>query len=324
MINQQSGQVSSKSISPDVTQHHPGGPIFWALDPDLENEELNQRAGKLAQIFASALDLKVQPLTVVPLESEDWTPIRHKVWEPRLNECISKIDGLSPRLLEPLFTLQATNSIRHLVDTFTHKALAGSARMIVASTHARHGFSRLALGSFCETLASTSSFPVALVNSHTEVPASIESVIFPTDFSDASKERLFESLQLVRSLGATLKLFHKLMVPFPTLVEPGYMLAGVDLGTVEAVFESERQTQERTAQIWKSEIQMQGIECEAIFSTSSGSILDGILDLASNTASSLIMIPDQTGPLASVLLGHLSRGLARECKRPVLILPLRG
>jgi nucleotide-binding universal stress UspA family protein len=198
------------------------------------------------------------------------------------------------------------------------------ARMILASTQARHGVSRLALGSFCETLASHSPIPVAIVNPQNQKVDKIDRVIWPTDLTPKSKERLPEVMDVARAFGAKLVLFHKLLVPYPSLVEPGYLLAGADIGTVESVFISHRDAQKAEMAAWKAEVQGAGVQCDEIFSGGPSGVVDSVLQTLPNETSSLVVIPDQSGPVAATLIGHLSRSLARESQRPVVILPVKS
>lgn len=310
------------------------GPVFWALDPFLENLELNKKAALLAAAFSEAAKAKIQTATVISPDQLGWPSQIQGDWEPRFREAIiretqdflrereTEFGNIKTRVSEPLILTQKERSLSRSVNALVKSATQKGASVIVASTHARRGMSRLAMGSFCESLASVSPIPVALVNPHTEISTNIRTLIFPSDFSDSSKARLPELIRLAKQFSARIQIFHKLLVPYPSLVEPGYLLAGTDLGAIETVFSSHRESQERIGQAWKEEITREGLDCLVQFSSSAGSILDSILEFAVRTPESLIVIPDQTGPLASVVLGHISRGLARDSLRPVLILPL--
>jgi nucleotide-binding universal stress UspA family protein len=310
------------------------GPIYWALDPFLENTELGKKTAELVTTLSNAFEANVQTATVLSPEQLNWPAQFQGDWESKFRAAVTRkiqdfleapttgVEKIRSRLAPPLLLWQSESSLRRSVRTLVQSAEKAGAQMFVASTHARHGFSRLALGSFCESLAGASSVPVAIVNPSTEVSATIRTVLFPTDLSDESKKRLPEILDFTRAIGAKLHLMHKLLVPYPTLVEPGYLLAGADIGTVETLFASHREAQERTGKSWCEEIADMGVEAVISFSSGPGSIIDAILEAAEKQIDSVVAIPDQTGPLASVVLGHLSRSVARDSKRPVVIFPL--
>jgi nucleotide-binding universal stress UspA family protein len=314
------------------------GPIFWALDPFLQNEELNIKAAALAVALMRSFKggCKLQPVTVISPEQLDWPARLHGDWEPRFRDGIAKkitdfissprsgLGGVHAEILPPLVLTQEESSLKRSVASLVSAAENAKARMILVSTQARRGVSRLALGSFCETLASRSSIPVATVNPSSENVQAIDRVIWPTDLSEDSKKRLPEVMKLASAFGKKLVLFHKLLVPYPSLIEPGYLLAGADIGTVESVFASHRAVQKREMAEWKAEVEKAGLACEEVFVSGPSGVVESILETVKGQPTSIVVIPDQSGPVTAAFIGHLSRSLARESLRPVVILPLQA
>jgi nucleotide-binding universal stress UspA family protein len=285
--------------------------------------------------LVKSLKVKLQPVTVISPEQLDWPARLHGDWEPRFRDAVTKkiqdfisaahnhLGPIQSEILPPLILTQEESSLRRSVALLISAAENAKATMILSSTQARRGVSRLAIGSFCETLASHSSLPVAIVNPNSATVGSVDHVIWPTDLSESSKKRLPEVIELARAFGNKLVLFHKLLVPYPSLIEPGYLLAGADIGTVESVFLSHRQAQQNEMASWKATVTGAGVECEEIFTSGPIGVVESILEALVSRPTGLVVIPDQSGPLAAALLGHLSRSLARESARPVVILPLK-
>jgi nucleotide-binding universal stress UspA family protein len=110
-----------------------------------------------------------------------------------------------------------------IIDT----AESQGADLIVMATHGRRGIEKLFLGSTAEKVLQHAPCPVLLLrpkeNEEMPGPGEVESILLPTDFSDAAAEAAPLALELVRHFGAKLDLFHCVEQEVP----PPYYAAGI-------------------------------------------------------------------------------------------------
>lgn len=312
------------------------GPIFWAIDPFLENETLSIKAANLLAVIHSGLggQADIQPVTILSPEQLNWPEQFQGDWEIRFREAVSgritqfiasskhALADRRDRIREPLLLSQGLNSVRRSVDELVRAAVSAHASMIVAATQASHGLSHFVLGSFCETLITLSPMPVLTVNPGTEIPTRIRSILYPTDLTQGSKEKMREASQFARLLGARLILLHKLMLPAPAMIEPGFVVSGADVGTVQSLFEAHRKQQEQELSEWRRELEQEGLEVDSRFIFGSGNLAGSIAEAAAHENESLLVTALQTDSAVAVFLGHISKDIVRQAKRPTLTLPI--
>jgi len=101
------------------------------------------------------------------------------------------------------------------------------ADLIVMATHGRKGLGKLFLGSTAEKVLEHTPCPVLLVNPGKQqgpvAPSEIESMLLPTDFSEAAGDAAPLAFELAISAGAKLTLFHCVEQDVP----PPYYAAGI-------------------------------------------------------------------------------------------------
>lgn len=320
-----------------MNQEAQTGPIFWAVDPITSDPALMNKAAELIASFvhASGAEWTVRPVTVINPEQLNWPPEMHGDWEVRFREEIARrieevvadpnhrITRYGVTVLEPLILSQTQDSVQRTVEVFLEAAEKDHARLIVAATQSRHDLDRLILGSFCETLLNASPIPVLTVNPRTEIPASIDSLYFTTDLSDESHQQLSTAVQLARSLHSELVLVHKLAVPTPPIIEPGFV-AAADAESIQILFAESREEQKNTLKSWTDEVSLQGIPCRAELIEEGGGLTEALLGTAHNARNAILAMAIQNQSGLSRLLGQVSRHLARESERPTLTLPVSG
>jgi nucleotide-binding universal stress UspA family protein len=110
-----------------------------------------------------------------------------------------------------------------IIDT----AVNQKADLIVMATHGRRGIEKLFLGSTAEKVLQHAPCPVLLLRPKDDEempePGEVESILLPTDFSDAAAEAAPLALELVGHFGAKLDLFHCVEQEVP----PPYYAAGI-------------------------------------------------------------------------------------------------
>lgn len=329
--------ASRKSDASDFSKDFSNGLIFWAIDPITTDAALAKKAADLIAVVAHQMNgpVEVQPVTVVNPEELTWPTEMHGDWETHFRETVSRRiedllndpdQGISrhgiatrpPLLLTE--TLDMMSGVARSVETFLHAAREQDARLIVAATQSRNDLERLILGSFCETLLVTSEIPVLTVNPKTDVPENINSVYYSTDLSDESKDQLPAAVGLARALGATLILVHKVTVPAPPIIEPGFV-AAADTETIQALFADYREEQKRMLRTWCEEVSRTGVTCRAAEIDEGGGLTEALLEVAHNAHDALFVTALQSQKGLARLIGHISRNLARESELPTLTLP---
>ncbi len=106
--------------------------------------------------------------------------------------------------------------------------------LVVLGTHGRRGLSRALVGSVAEEVVRASATPVLLLHAaaNGSVPPKVAAVplrvLVPTDFADASRRALAETVQLAQASGASIVLVH-------AMTNPAYSSANALLGTAVAI-----------------------------------------------------------------------------------------
>jgi nucleotide-binding universal stress UspA family protein len=116
--------------------------------------------------------------------------------------------------LQPLTVLNGTDlSMRRMTAELNEYAKTRGASIIVLASHRRKGIKKWFLGSFSESmLHQPSHIPLLITHSHGK-QASFDHFLFPTDFSDASKEAYRRVIEFSVAARSRITLFHRISLP---------------------------------------------------------------------------------------------------------------
>jgi nucleotide-binding universal stress UspA family protein len=190
------------------------------------------------------------------------------------------------------------------------------ADVIVMSTHGRRGLGRAFLGSVTEEVVRVSEIPVLTVRrgAGEERGPGFESVLVPVDFSEHSAQAIRYASGICRSYGARLHVVHVFEPP----IHPEVYIGG---GSVLPDF----RTLETDLTSALADFATGAGAAEAVTHVVEGRAVSGILDVAAESGTDLIVIATHglTG-LKHVLLGSVAERVVRRAMCPVLTVKVFG
>ena len=196
--------------------------------------DFSNRAFEHAMAWAKRFGADIHMLHIVTVHNFD--PFNPELGFPEtgINEQLQKsaeremdrIAGSTQQEEAPTITMETKtgfSSWSEILDT----AVKIDADLIVMATHGRKGLQKLFLGSTTEKVVEHASCPVLLLRPREgeEMPEAgeVESILLPSDFSNAAGDAAPLALELARYFGAKLNLFHCVEQDVP----PPYYAAGI-------------------------------------------------------------------------------------------------
>lgn len=270
---------------------------------------------------------KVEPVYVLnPAElnltsefSVPWVSRYRPYAEQALAELTRRLDV--PGLERPRVLIQESASTTRAIDALSDYAVASDVDLIIASTHGRSGLKRLLMGSFVETLILRSYVPVMVIGSQSRYPndPGLKRVLMPTDLSDHSKELFVQVTKLCAELKGELTLFHAVPHPIEPIVSSGVYLLGGGWVPVESYFAEETRSRERRAEAWAKWARAQGAQVVPLIEPAETGIARRLIAIAEDRDVEAIFMEAQSGPIASALVGSITRQTVRHAHCPVWV-----
>jgi len=194
------------------------------------------------------------------------------------------------------------------------------AELIVVGSHGRHGMSRAFLGSFAESLLLLSKVPVLVAGNAVHRAREMDHIVYPTDFSSHSELLFRRVVDEALELNARITLFHAVPSPIEPVFSTGVYLLGGAWLPVHSYFSREVLRAQNRAERWARWARRSGLSIDVIVHTQPSNIADTIIELARRTNAGLIMMDAQSGPMRSVLIGSITRQVARHADCPVWVM----
>lgn len=305
--------------------------ILWAVDAFDDLAEVQKTEIKVLQAMAKKLPLKIDPTYVlspvdlgVSLElSGPWT----ETYIPSAKKALHhKLKDVSiPGLQEPSVHVQNKATLKGTVGVLTQLASSQHYDLIVAGSHGRKGFQRMMLGSFAEELLLQSKVPVLIVGSHsgTWKEGQIK-ILLPNDLSDPKSKIFDEVFKFAQALGAKVTILNSIPKPVEQVFQSGvYLLAGGWIPT-PIYLEKEKSRQQEVAKSILAQAQSLGVQCDFCVDDQSLSVTEAVLNQAKQMDSNIVAMAAESGPIASALIGSITRQVVRSANCPVLVLRTTG
>ncbi|OFZ19907.1 MAG: hypothetical protein A2X94_14725 [Bdellovibrionales bacterium GWB1_55_8] len=304
--------------------------VIWAVDPFEEFSPLQRMAADaLIRMQRRIRGLVIEPLYVLSpaqlnLSMEFSTP-----WVAQYRPAAEKaMEGLCRRLgftfnsetLRPKVIIQNFSSTSQAVATLADYAVKTGAELIVAGSHGRTGVKRLLLGSFAETLLLSSRIPVMIVGPVMRRSYDLGKIVFATDFGGSSDQAFRNVVHFAAELRASLRLFHAIPSPIEPVFQSGVYLLGGAWMPVHAYFAHETERHRKHAEQWAKWACAQGVQTESHIETTPGSIADKVIAYARAENAGMIAMDAHSGPIASSLLGSITRQVVRHADCPVWVI----
>jgi len=295
--------------------------VIWAVDPFARDLAI-QRAGLRAlRSLAARQTLEVEPVFIqgpvaFDIPADKLAAGREAVRAEGRARVAKLVGNHGKASFLPLRIIENPGAtIRNWVASLLSHAHDSGAELIVASTHARKGLSRLALGSFAETLSLHSDLPLLVVNSKWKGQAPFREMVFATDLSRQSRDAFEEAMQLAYRLGCRVTIYHKLLTDWSPRME---LVARVFPELHEA-YANDKEAKERDIRDWVSFAATVGVRADGIVDVKpTESIAESVLKHV-RRPNSLIALAGEHGPVSAVLLGSTGRKLMRASPHPVWV-----
>lgn len=317
--------------------------ILWLVDP-FENPASLEASAAWVRGVSKKLKAPVLPVHVLGGGALGFGAEMQAAWlmqlvieaEDRLRESLK---GMSiPHLLPPHVISEVYHSRAEAVAGLLEFAAENGAElMILSRTGSRPGRAagrpdradKGKMGGFAETLLLKSRIPVLVVPRKPGVRARQRlprSILVAMDLGNGrdeiAREVFRESLHWARRLGASLSLFHALPFASAAAYGPG----AFDLGATAAasVFWSEEASNLRRKQLerFKAMAEKKGVRCTIELETRAIRPADAILRAARRQQSEWIAMASHSGRWSALVLGSVTRMVARESDCPVWIIHL--
>jgi nucleotide-binding universal stress UspA family protein len=185
--------------------------------------------------------------------------------------------------------------------------------LIVMGTHGRRGVKRVLFGSVAEEVLRSASCPVLTARTeeeeeHGSAPASVERLVVPIDFSDASRSALQYAVRLANIYDAPLTLVHVVELPkIPTVYEVEFS----DLSPEEIAAQVRTELEE-----WGRSVAGEGVDISTV--VESGDPVPTLLDRASTPNDLLVMATHGLSGVKRRVLGSIAEGVLRRAPGPVI------
>ncbi|MGK5083713.1 universal stress protein [Bdellovibrionota bacterium FG-1] len=301
--------------------------VVWAVDPSNQAALFSKSISQVLRYFSRSADTIIEPVYILKIAPEisgefsaKWRPQYGTAAEKMINQLTHelKVENVAP----PKVIFHDSMSTRGAADALADHASLTRADLIIAQTHSRKGLQRLFLGSFAETLLFQAKVPVMLIGKEMKSFRGFHNILFPTDFGDTSRAQLNRVIDLALPFKAHVTLFHSVRHPvepvWTTFYTPGALAPFIDYVQREVDLAT------RKAKSWQEIAKTRGIRLTYVIDEKGLGVWDHIVSLANKKNIGLIAMEAQSGPVASTLLGSITRQVVRHAPCPVLVLKAKS
>jgi nucleotide-binding universal stress UspA family protein len=307
--------------------------VIWAVDPFQRNSDASRSALASIRAMSKTNPWKIQPVFIWGASAPEVYPdLPEWSYEAIRSEANARVQAIAKRTqLEGVLPIHIPSSpslgISDGVRRLVAYAKKQRADLIIVSTHGRKGLSRFVLGSFAETLILHSDIPVFSVhpawgsagdrarNRAAKGATALKTLLFPTDFSYTSKKAFTDVLALAKAQGASITIFHKVVMP----AYPAYEFAFTAYQAYAETFEDEAKHARIKAKKWATLARARGVTAHIeIDSTRRGGATETIIKRAQQMGA-VIAMAAQSSPLRVHLLGSTTRQVIRNSTQPVWV-----
>ncbi|MCB0363126.1 MAG: universal stress protein [Bdellovibrionales bacterium] len=299
--------------------------IIWALDPFSAEGPVWDKLVETVTTLSLQGSLPIQPVYVLSPSNFNFTGDFSGAWvekfEPKVRAAFAGV--LEKLKMKSLQAPEILINKKPSLDLNVRKLLAYSekrrAEVVVMNSHARRGLSRFFVGSFAETALMMTKTPLLLVNPDSHAISAFKKVLFPTDFTVASRRVFKTAINFCKKHGSQLIIYHKLPDPIEPMIQTGVYMAGGGWVSIQNYKEKESEAREMESRAWVEQAAKEGVEAKFYIEEKSGFITDSINQYISQHGVDMVAVGSKSGPLSSVLIGSVARQMVRESSCPVWV-----
>jgi nucleotide-binding universal stress UspA family protein len=192
----------------------------------------------------------------------------------------------------------------------------GQADLVAMATHGRSGVARWVLGSVATKVLHATHTPMLVVRPPADGQpgdaANLTKVLVPLDGSELSASVLPFAVDLAKSLGASIVLFHA--VAEPVLAYPGVEAISFDAGVLEEMEAGAHELLASTAR----DLAAKGVKADPVVAV--GNATDGIVWAAEREGAGLIVMSTHgRSGIGRIVLGSVADAVVRRTSLPVVV-----
>ncbi|MGZ3687829.1 MAG: universal stress protein [Bdellovibrionota bacterium] len=296
--------------------------IVWAMDAFEESNDTQRAINATLKSISADRSVEILPVYVLNPDSFNLSMELARPWkkyysEAALNAMKHRTAQVSlPNIGAPEVLFQGVPSLAKTVRRLVSYAELAEADLILLGTHARQGLSRLVLGSFAETALLQSKVPVLIVGPETHLNP-LKDLLFPTDLGAKSHQAFKRMMRFAKAWGMKLTILHTMPHPIEPVFQSGvYLFAGSWIPTSEYMSREELKNK-KLGERWAQEARDSGVDAEFQYDPGLSGVTQSILDAAQGH--SAIAMASQSGPVASAILGSVTRQVVRKAPCPVWV-----
>lgn len=298
--------------------------VLLAVDPYANLAKKMVREVGLVRLLAG--NAKLQPTYVLGRDSLNWDGDLSPVWLRNLKtSTFRKMAQMQDRKLtsEPMVLVNNKTSIKSDVDVLCKYAEGNGAKFIVLNTHARKGLSRFLLGSFTESVLLRARLPLLLFNPKVEQPKKIARVFVALEMSRKAQAAFKKQLSWLKTLGAEVILYNKMLDPIEPVVQTGVLMAGGGWVGLDAYRTEDRVRRQKQMDAIAADLKRAGLKVRTIIDDAFGTTSERVLKKSRDSGAQLIVIGTQVGTAGALIFGSVARAVARDSRLPVFVYPIR-
>jgi nucleotide-binding universal stress UspA family protein len=297
--------------------------IIWAVDPT-QNPTDAKNLIKEMKSWAKHLGCAIQPVSIFSNRTLNFPVELAFPWKEKFEEVAQKsIDRYFKKagikdVLPPEKIFISSNSNRKMAAELAKYAEKKKGLLIFAHTKAKKTWNPFRLGGFAETLAAVSRTPVLLLNPEAKPSTQIPSILFPTDFSQDSKNALLNLSSWAKAFHSKVLLYSQVETPAIYTTEySGYWPA--QLASLELLMKDIEKSRQKKAQQWSNILAEQNVDTRILIQHQKRSLGSDVLEAAKKSNVNLIALASHSGPVTQAILGGVARDVLLQAKCPVLI-----
>ncbi len=297
--------------------------VIWAVDP-MQNPSEARRMIAEIKLWTKNLNFVVQPVSVISnralnLPVEFGFPMTERLEEIGRHSVKRYFKKISfKNSLPPVTLTVAYKSKRKMAAELVRFAERENAKLIFATSRSKSAWFSLGLGGFAETLIAISPIPILITPPVSQQSRKVHSILFPTDFSDESRQALGFLSPLAKALGAKVVLFNQVETPAVYASELSLDIAAQS-ATFQTMLEGIEQSRRKKAQKFSDFLFEQDIENQIIVKNQKRSLSFDALEAAQKNKVELIALYSRSGPFTQSTIGSLGRDLLNVANCPILI-----
>lgn len=293
--------------------------VLWAVDAFSNDRRLFKRAVAALKAWIGGRSAAIEPVFVM---APQYFPVDvYSAVAPDLSQEAKKglvrlLEGVHlPGLLPPRVLDTDNLSLRAAVNILIEYGKRSGADIIVATTHSKTGTTRFFFGSFAESLMLQSDIPVLLINPKAKMGKTLRELLFPTDFSDESREAFSRVAKFSAERGTKLTLFHEV-----EFMNPYVLAACRATPAYQKQLQDNLDHRRHAMDEMAAEARALGAHVDVLFSTKGRKVSEAILSAARRGKFDAIALSSHAGAITAMVLGSNARMVLRGAECPVWVI----